>query len=722
MQTASPPVRDLLLVGGGHTHIQVLRSLGMQPIPGVRVTLLTREIRSPYSGMLPGHIAGYYSRDDMHVDLVPLCHRAGVRLIHGEVTGLDIEARRVSVHDRPSIAFDWLSLNSGALPQAPALGPGGGPARGIAVKPIGRFLPAWDQARALLPAGSSVAVVGAGAGGVELAFALLAARSDLQVSIVGRQWLPGFSTRAGQLLQQQAMARGITLVLGVEAKDFIGDQLHLVDGAPLIAHEVFWVTDVVAPQWLKTSQLKTDDRGFVVVDETLRSVSHPHVLAAGDVACLYGQERAKSGVFAVRAGPILTHNLRAIPAGTSLRRFRPQQHFLRLLGTSDGSAVAAKWGIAVSGPLMWRWKDWIDREFMQRFRDLPTRMATTASVLPEVMQRDVPDLMRCGGCGAKLGADLLQRVLARLPITARAGVLLGIGDDAAEIVADGSVLVSTDGLRTMVDDPYRFGRIVTHHNLNDLYAMGAIPTSAVALATIPLMGEHLMEEELTALLTGVVDVLEAHDVPLVGGHSAEGAELFLGLTVTGRRGPVTFTKRGLKPGQQLILTKPIGTGVILAAAKRGLPVADALAEAMLSMDTSNAAAVDILVGSGATGVTDVTGFGLLGHLSEMLRASGVGAHVAVESVPILGGAQALLDSGVRSSLQANNEQVLADFVVNGELDARLLCDPQTSGGLLAGVSKDGAQQCVDRLRAAGFVHAVVIGEVTTGSCELIRRF
>ena len=712
MQTANPPVRDLLLVGGGHTHIQVLRSLGMQPIPGVRVTLLTREIRSPYSGMLPGHIAGYYSRDDMHIDLVPLCHRAGVRLIHGEVTGLDVESRHVSVDGRPPIAFDWLSLNSGALPQAPT--------RGIAVKPIGRFLPAWDRVRALLPAGSSVAVVGAGAGGVELAFALRSARSDLQVSIVGRQWLPGFSARAGQLLRQTAMARGITLVLGVEAKDFIGDQLHLLDGASIVAHEVFWVTDVAAPRWLKTSRLKTDDRGFVVVDETLRSVSHPHVLAVGDVACLHDQERAKSGVFAVRAGPILAHNLRAIAAGSGLRRFRPQQHFLRLLGTSDGSAVAAKWGLAVAGPLMWRWKDWIDREFMKRFRDLPVRMATAPAVLPELMQRDVPELMRCGGCGAKLGADLLHRVLARLPITSRAGVLLGIGDDAAEIVADGSVLVSTDGLRTMVDDPYRFGRIVTHHNLNDLYAMGATPTSAVALATIPLMGEHLMEEELTALLTGVVDVLEAHAVPLVGGHSAEGAELFLGLTVTGRRGPVTFTKSGLKAGQQLILTKPIGTGVILAAAKRGLPVADALAEAMLTMDASNAAAVDILVESGATGVTDVTGFGLLGHLTEMLRASRVGARVAVESVPTLTGAQVLLDRGVRSSLQTNNEQVLADYVVNGELDARLLCDPQTSGGLLAGVSSDFAHRCLDRLRAAGFVHAAVIGEVTTGSCELIR--
>ncbi len=717
MQTAGPPVRDLLLVGGGHTHVQVLRSLGMQPIPGVRVTLVTREIRSPYSGMLPGHIAGFYTRDDMHVDLVPLCHRAGVRLIHGEVTGLEAESQRVTVRGRPPLAYDWLSLNSGALPRAPS--------RGIAVKPIGRFLPAWDEAKKRLPAGASVVVVGAGAGGVELAFAVLAARADLRVSIVGRQWLPGFPASAGKLLQQQAKARGITLVLDVEASDFTDDQLRFTDGSTRLAHEVFWVTDVAAPQWLGSSRLSTDERGFVIVDNTLRSVSHPSVLAAGDVACLQGQERAKSGVFAVRAGPILTHNLRAVVAGTPLQRFSPQQHFLRLLGTGDGSAVAAKWGLALSGQLMWRWKDWIDRRFMQRFCDLPVQVlppqARLPAMLPEPMQRDVPDPMRCGGCGAKLGADLLQRALSRLPISSHQGVLLGIGDDAAEIRAEGSVLVSTDGLRSMVDDPYLFGRIVTHHNLNDLYAMGAIPTSAVALATIPLMGESLMEEELTALLTGVVDVLEAHDVPLVGGHSAEGAELFLGLTVTGRRGQVTFTKGGLKAGQQLILTKPIGTGVILAAAKRGLPIADALAEAMLVMDSSNEAAVHILVESGATGVTDVTGFGLLGHLAEMLRASSVGAHVVVDSVPVLAGAQTLLDEGTSSSLQPSNERVLRDFGSGAEVDARMLCDPQTSGGLLAGVDSDQAQSCVDRLRAAGFTQAAVIGEVTIGSCELIQR-
>lgn len=704
MKPAIPPVRDLVLVGGGHTHVQVLKSFAAVSLPGVQVTLLTREPQSPYSGMLPGHVAGLYSRAEMHIDLLPLCRAADARLIVGEVTGLDPDGRWVHLKGRPSQRFDWLSLNTGAVPEARE--------DGIPVKPIGRFLPQWERVRATQAPGAHIVIVGTGAGGIELAFAMHAARPDFQLTLVGRTVLPGFSGRTRTHLVQKAAAQGIRLEVGVEADHFLAGQLQLSDGRLLPADEVFWVTDVKAPAWLEQSTLATDQRGFVIVGATLQSASHPHVFAAGDVACLKGQERPKSGVYAVRAGPVLSHNLQAIATDGAMLMFKAQSTFLRLIGTADGSALAEKWGMTLTGRAMWKWKDYIDRRFIAMFR-MPTSMQPVIQTsLPASMQADVPDAMRCGGCGAKLGADLLRRVLSRLPIRHHDNVLLGIGDDAAEVKAEGSVLVTTDGLRAMIDDPYRFGRIVTHHNLNDLFAMGATPTSAVALVTVPLMAESLMESELTAVLTGVVEVLEEHHVPLVGGHSAEGAELFLGLTVTGRRGAVTLTKGGLKPGQKLVLTRAIGTGTILAAAMRGLPVAAELDFAVTSMDRSNASCVDILVSHGVTGMTDVTGFGLLGHLSEMLRASGVGAVVNTGAVPILPGAMELIRQGVQSSLQKNNEQALLDFTMATEGDPRVMCDPQTSGGLLAGISADLAEACVAALKAAGHPEAAIIGEVT----------
>jgi len=231
----------------------------------------------------------------------------------------------------------------------------------------------------------------------------------------------------------------------------------------------------------------------------------------------------------------------------------------------------------------------------------------------------------------------------------------------------------------------------------------------------------MMEDDLFQMLKGAVDVLNAHGVPLVGGHSAEGAELSLALTITGTmRGMAPLAKAGLKPDQALILTKPLGTGVLLAANMRGRLPAAALAALMVSLDTSNAAAVEILVDCDATAMTDVSGFGFAGHLSEMLRASNLGADVPVAKLPSLPGALALIKDGVVSSLQVNNLQALADFNGGQGTTAalQLLADPQTAGGMLAGIPRERAAECLARLSEAGYSAACEVGTVTRNGVNL----
>ena len=330
-------------------------------------------------------------------------------------------------------------------------------------------------------------------------------------------------------------------------------------------------------------------------------------------------------------------------------------------------------------------------------------MAIPSVDLPEPLAAALPlDPMRCGGCGAKLAASPLRRVLQMLPSQSAEHVSLGIGDAAEVRHGAGTTLLSVDGFRSMVDDPYLLGRICAHHSLNDLYAMGARPTSALAFATIPLMAEPMMEDDLHQLLRGVVDVLNASDTPLVGGHSAEGAELSIALTVTGTPGQTTLTKSGAQVGDMLILTKPIGTGVILAGAMRGMHVPGAIASAVACMDTSNALSVDILRNYGVNALTDVTGFGLLGHLSEILRGSDCGVSLHLSDIPLLPGALLMAKRGIASSLQASNALALADFALVTDLDSdilALLSDPQTSGGLLASVPVHLADRCLTALRA-----------------------
>jgi selenide,water dikinase len=277
------------------------------------------------------------------------------------------------------------------------------------------------------------------------------------------------------------------------------------------------------------------------------------------------------------------------------------------------------------------------------------------------------------------------------------------------------LLQTVDFFRAMVDDPYLFGRIAANHALGDIYAMGGIPETALAIAAVPAARPEIVEHDLFHLLKGGTEVLEAAGAVLVGGHSAEGAELALGFAVTGRSRPRRLLRKGgLRPGDRLILTKPLGTGVILAAEMRRRAPVRAVAAAVAAMQQSAAAAAGCLVAHGALGCTDVTGFGLVGHLTEMLAASRVDAFLDPEAVPALEGARELLAAGLASSLDSANRALLSALAPG---DARrdpvltaLLIDPQTAGGLLAGVSAGEAASCLAELQRLGY-RAAAIGVV-----------
>ena len=716
MGPAAPPVCDLLLIGGGHSHVQVLKAFGMAPLAGLRLTVLAREAQSPYSGMLPGYVAGWHEWEDLHIDLGPLCRFAGARLINGEAAGLDLDENRVHCKGRPPLRFDLLSVNCGAVPDAPA-------GAGVPVKPIGGFLPAWEAAKKNVRAGDQLVFVGGGAGGVELA---LAARRALgktvEIRLVATEFLPGHGILAKRLLRRRLAQADIGLIEGtvsaVGAEQ--GRSLQLADGGELPFDQLFWVTGVTAPDWVRDSALATDARGFIRVDAGLRSISHARVYAAGDVIQFADRALPKSGVYAVRAGPLLADNLRRAAQGRNARIFKPQRRFLSLIGTGDDGAVAS-WGpFAAQGRWAWRWKNWIDRRFMARYQDLPS-MAPPPSPQALACAADAEPLdpMRCGGCGAKLEAGLLQRTLSRLPPQQGSGLMQGIGEDAAVLESDSAPLVlSIDGFRALVDDPHLFGRIAAHHCLNDIYAMGAAPTSALALATVPLMAGPMMEEDLYQMLSGAVAVLNDCGVPLVGGHSAEGAELSLGLSISGALVEPALRKGGGRPGDRLILTKPLGAGVLFAAHMRGLASSAALQSALKHLDLSNQRALAVLRKHGACAATDVTGFGLIGHLAEMLDAGGQGAAIRLGSVPALDGALAAFRRGGASVLQADNEKPLSQFELRGcslaDERVRLLADPQTAGGLLAAVPEAQAEACVAALLGAGYQGSADIGSITSG--------
>ena len=718
--SSAPPLRDIVLLGGGHAHVQVLKAFGMRPEPGLRITIVAREPHSPYTGMLPGYVEGVYDWDDIHIDLVQLAAFAGARFIAAEATGIDLPAQRLVFDNRPMLHYDVLSINTGGVPGERFASEFVTP-----VKPIGRFLPVWRRLTESGRPPEELAIVGAGPGGVELALAIVHRYKETRCTLIdaGTEALKDLAPGARRRLLATLRADGVALVTGFRVCDVRDGQLADEGGSTIAAKHVLWVTGVEAPAWPAAAGLDADPDGFVSVNDGLQSTSHPEVFAVGDVAAVIGQPRPKSGVYAVRQGPLLSANLRRFATDRPLRRFRAQRHAMAIIGLGTGKAVASRGPFSLAGRPIWSVKQWIDRRFMRKFSKLPSKPIEEPKV-SRGLRDDLPTPVRCAGCGAKLGADSLRAVLRRLDVPASPAVVQSIGDDAAIVrVGAGDLAVSCDGFRAMIDDGYRFGRISAHHALNDLYAMGARPSFALAIATVPLMADAMMEEDLFQILSGALAVFRAAGVDLVGGHTAEGAELGLAFSVAGTVPARALTKAGLVVGQALVLTGAVGTGTLLAGAMQGQVRAEDLLAAVDAMDSSNAEAAEVLRDHGATGCTDVTGFGLAGHLSEMTRASRTGARILAGDVPRLAGAGETISSGIVSSLQANNERALEDFTIKGgapnEIAVRLLADPQTAGGLLAGIPADAAAGCVGKLRRRGYAAAAIIGKVTDSALEIV---
>lgn len=737
MKSSTPIVKDLVLIGGGHSHAIVLKKFGMNPIAGVRLTLITDVSHTPYSGMLPGYVAGLYDFDECHIDLRPLSQFSRAGMILDRAIGLDLEKNRVLCQHHPPISFDILSIDIGSTPAT--LSVPGATEHSIPVKPISKFIEYWDKVKQTVLENPNqkmrIAVVGGGAGGVELIFSIWGSLSQIYSNTTslnnqlelhlfqrGAKLLPERSQWVGKRVEKILRKRGVNLHLEqtVNWVEADGEEkiIGCESGLTVNCDRLFWVTQASAAPWLKEAGLATDENGFIRVDEQLRSLSHPHIFAAGDVATMVNHPRPKAGVFAVREGKPLFDNLRRTLLEKPPKPFIPQKQFLILIGTGDERAIASR-GIIGLGPypLLWRWKDRIDRKFMNQFTDLEPMSEKPNS--RAILQVETPK-MRCSGCGSKVGSSVLQQVLNHLQSEPREDVLIGVNDaeDAAVIrVPSQQVLVQTvDYFPALLDDPFIFGKITANHCLNDLFAMGATPQSALAIATLPPAISSKQEETLFHLLSGVEAVLNLASALLVGGHTTEGEKLALGLTCNGLAAENKLLKKaGMQPNQALILTKPIGIGTLFAADMQLKAKGRWIEAAVESMLRSNRAAADCFKQHQVTACTDISGFGLIGHLLEMISASGVTVELNLEAIPILNGAKETTERGFLSSLYPENyhfSQMIQNHQQIGQHPLfPLLFDPQTSGGLLASVPPERADSCLNDLKRLGYKHSSIIGRV-----------
>jgi len=694
------PARALLvLAGGGHTHALLLRRWIMRPTSrpaDVAVLLVNRASTALYSGMVPGLLAGLYGQDSCSINLRDLCRRAEVGFVQAEITGVDPVRRELLLQDRPPLRFHTLSINVGCQTRWP-----GGAGAGLQlVKPLEPFL-AWLERR-LQSHDRRLRIRGGGAAAVEVALALRARGLEPELLLRGDQLHLG-SVGGNQAAERLLAEAGIAIRRQVE--DHAAADLAC--------------TGSQAPAWLAASGLPVEPAtGRVLVDATLAVQGAERVLASGDCAVIAADPRPPAGVWAVRAAPLLAENLQRClaPSPRPLRRWRPQRWALQLLGDGGWRDAAAPRALAFYGPWhwgpsrwLWRWKDRIDRRFMEGFAPAAAMHAAAAP-------------MACRGCAAKLPAAPLAAALGRLSPTGTTPP----AEDAAlvDLNRSGALLLqSVDGFPALLADPWLNGRLTALHACSDLWACGAQVRSVQAVVTLPEAAPDLQEELLLHTLAGVRSVLDPLGATLLGGHTLEGrdgAGLALSLAVNGEVLPQRHWPKGpLASGQLLLLTRPIGTGVLFAAAMAGAVRPAWIDAALAVMQQSQAPLVELLAAHGCQACTDVTGFGLLGHLGEML-GPGQRLQLQPDAIPALPGALALLSEGQTSSLAPANARALALLDASGPIglnrpataaEQQLWIDPQTCGPLLAALPEASAQAALEAIRAAGFSQAALIGQV-----------
>ena len=685
--------QSLVLVGAGHANILVLRRFVMKPIYGVRLTIVNPESNVPYSGLLPGFLAGQYTKSELLIDVASIAERAGARFIRGSLSFIDINKKTIEINrsewvggeSTTSLHYDYACLNTGAVPVTsfPSKHP-----HCYYVKPIRELLRALPQIDMVMNhPGRRLVIIGGGAAGVELAFAFRQRFGEaVKILIVAKHPFendPGLKPAAGIIRK----AFDDKKIDGIEGSTIVKvDQTGVIfsDGKHVTADVVCIATPVIAPDWIKRSGIETE-AGFIKVDSHLRIPKVKNVFAAGDIISLPDQ-RARSGVMAVRAGQYLTRALWSWLSGGYPAPFKPQKNWLTLLNQGNGSAVASKYQLAVQGRWVFSLKDRIDRQFINSFKSFNSSAISNEK------------LMRCEGCAAKIPGHVIERTLDT-----------AFEDATVDIEPGGARFRSVDALTYFIDDPYLMGYLSLRHAISDIWAMGGTPSSALALVGIERAGNPKLEhDEFQQCIQGIQAAASAYQIKISGGHSMSLDQPFVAMTVEGQADR-SISKKGVRCGDLIWMSGPIGSGVLLAALKSKLPVGEAIDAWLRTAMCSLFQASQIAVALDAHAMTDVTGFGLAGHLREMLdgNRSGFSWH---NDIPVFDGVKECLEQGVISTSFQDNVRYAGKIGTNAPNP--VVFDPQTCGPLIVSMPKSRSNQLVNQWSALG-LRPSLIGSVTT---------
>jgi selenide, water dikinase len=723
------PASEVVLVGGGHSHLEVIRRFGAQENPLFRLTLINSQAMTPYSGILPNLIAGHCTYDDAHIDLGHLCVAHGVRFVKSYVDCVDPSKRTVKVaSDRMPIPFDTLSFDIGVNPK---------PLssdflshvtsdRLIQIQPVHRFLESIETLEHEVserqnPLG--IIIYGVDLAACELAMALSfrfrqSSRTLGRIHITmihDREILENYPQKMREKVLAQLKRFRIDLIVSSQTK--IDDRQLKIDHGPAIEWDKMILgCPTLGPDFLLSTGLELDDQHRIRVNDNLESTSHDGIYAAGDIASLnHHTSLSRSGVYLKGLGNVLAENLLRRFSGLQQIRFKPGRRSINFVSLGEKSAICAYGGFSIRVNRLWELKNSWDLSFIEKYQMKPI----TARV-PTFIESGNLSVAPCSASGAKLPYDVLKAMPVSFSQNKQVREFNPENADTSLIdLPDEQLVQSADFLRAFTDNLFLFGRIASCHGLNHIYARGLLPHSAFALATVAFGPKLAMTNDFRTLMEGCLATLNASGCSLAGVRSQAGREAGFGLLAQGivknQRPSLLWDHSSAEEGDLLLLTKPLGSGVLLSAYPTFQTSTDHLLTACTTMAQHQN---DVVIAGKKFGVRAATGiaeFGMAWHLAQLVRAKSLMAQVSLDSMPFYSGALKAVASGIRASLHVQNRMPFnrsLQGLNNRQLAmAELFFDPQTSSGILLCVNEKKGEPLKDALIELGFPHTSIVGEI-----------
>ena len=676
--------KQLILIGGGHANVQVLKKLCENSIKGLHTILISEHFEATYSGMTPGFINEDFSKEEISIDLQRLCFNAGATFIRDKVTRLDTNNKELQLQNFPPINYDLLSINTGSISNTKKINIKNS-SNCFFVKPISSLVKNLSQIDQILKKNKNkIVIIGGGVASFELAFSLKRRyESPLEITILEKKILNEKNLNKKTKNNLKKIAGNLSIIEYEGEVISISEKYLTLNNGDKIDYDLSLVsTGASIETWLLESNLIKDEKGFIKVNNNLLSINEKNIFVTGDACSIENKPKPKSGVMAVRQGEILKENIFLKLIGKNLIKFKPQKNWLYLIGTYKNYALLNYFFLSFHSRWCWKLKVWIDKDFINKFKFTNNQQMTKRNFELENFENTK---MYCQGCGSKVSKNTLISYIKKTSDN------IYLKDSSIVNNKSLQILQSIDHIKLFSSlNPFEFGRISYLHSQNDILAAGGEVKSLSVSLSVPFSENSVEKFYLEYFMEGIKFEADKNNCVISSGHSYQSQEPGITLTLNGEIAS-NVSKDSAKKGDLIYLSKPLGTGYLIAAYFNNSEILSGcdFEKILNNLKKENLFAVNSAIDSGSQTMTDISGFGLSSHLTDICLSSNLSSELTLSHEILINSNTDLLkmfqSTGFKNNYESSREYI--KISLNHPLK-NILFDPQTNGPMLIAINKE----------------------------------